>query len=656
MSLTASRVPLHAAITADQTHGSSFMTIATEAGIHQVKVKEVSDLVKHAGQKAVKLRIVERFLSEVERRLLKTSPIVFDIERIRAALQILKTIQEDDDIEECLEAEFRLEQEFHLWRDLIIERDKKIETYHFRRLCDSAPYPLDDEIFVALAAFYRELDFTPTSQSKFDLAVTRLFSKMTGPDRREMKAPRSETVTKLRQLLGRGESSAKSEDILRAVSSIDGFTSEANRLNVFEDLVKSNIFDRYRAFKRELGPVFFEAEIVAAAIECNITVGNVFDELLRRADEQLSARLTVDVDLPGALHDASPDSRVHIGELFKVFFGDSEMDKSGETETDYLSKLLTVAGQRPTAQPAGERAAGAASLQDRLAPVLRTLTEARPNAELLTNQLRRVDNAGGVSIGDFLFNSENAPDVLARRVLGLIIWTVEFREHDLNQQKELTETIQRECTALLVKCEHLADKLEAEIESCNEQDRMRLRRVLNCLRDSRLKLERSIVRFTNRKLASTESSPAAAPVKGPARPKQKRSVGSVLFRWTVISLVLTSITAAALYFVNKQFDGVLTSASGFATVDVRTLPQHELIKSAYRHDHTLFINAHDAWKDVSEEERSKALQAVVDDPKFARIQTIVVMGADGDVIESKSRGTVMPNYGSADAANIPNAQ
>src|SRR4029078_6519020 len=118
--------------------------------------------------------------------------------------------------------------------------------------------------------------------------------------------------------------------------------------------------------------------------------------------------------------------------------------------------------------------------------------------------LRRLESAGAVNINDFLYNKAESPDVLARRVLGLILWTIEFRESEIGKQKELTESIQRECTALLVKIEHLTNKLEAEIEHSDEYDQTRLRTVMNCLRDSRSRLERSIVRFTNRKMASAE--------------------------------------------------------------------------------------------------------------------------------------------------------
>ena len=95
------------------------MLTTADAGINSERLIEVSDLVKRAGEEAVQLRIVERFLSEVERRLLKKMPSIFDIQRIRTALEILKTLSEEDDIDECLEAEFRLDQEFHLWRELI---------------------------------------------------------------------------------------------------------------------------------------------------------------------------------------------------------------------------------------------------------------------------------------------------------------------------------------------------------------------------------------------------------------------------------------------------------------------------------------------------------------------------------------------------------
>ena len=177
--------------------------------------------------------------------------MIFNAFELRS--EILKTLSEEDDIDECLEAEFRLDQEFHLWKELIIERDQKIETYHFRRLCDSTPYPLEDGIFIALASFYRGLDLTPATQSKFDLSVTRLFTRSVSEGRREMKGLRSDIAKQVKRLFPRREGEVVSVDEAdSAVSTIESFTNEALEYEVFEDLVKANIFDRYRVFKREI--------------------------------------------------------------------------------------------------------------------------------------------------------------------------------------------------------------------------------------------------------------------------------------------------------------------------------------------------------------------------------------------------------------------
>jgi hypothetical protein len=479
------------------------MPTTTQPGLSVEKLQEISQLVRRAGDEAVQLRIVERFLSEVERRLLKTSPQVFDIERLRTALQILKSLTPEDDIDECLEAEFRLDQEFHLWRELIVQRDQKIETYHFRRLCDSAPFPLDDDVFVALAAFYRSLDLTSATQSKFDLSVTRLFTQQADMGRRELRSLRSDNVKRLKQMFGSRVSvesgSVVSRDAIEsAVSAIDSFIDEALSLADFEDLVRANIFDRYRAFKRDLDTMFFEPEIIAAAIECNVVVGNVFNNLLQAADDQLSSRLTVDVDLAAALHDPSPESRTHINELFRVFFSETEQsDEAVSSDIDYLGKLLAKSGSGNNSKPNKTRSQVTGSAQDRITPVLKELSQARPDSGSLLKLMQRSDILKGVDLHDFLYTADGDADMLCRRAFGLILWSIEFRESELALGGDATDSTRHQATSLLSKAENLATKLRNEIEVSDELNESRLRAVLNALLDSRLQLERAIVRFTS---------------------------------------------------------------------------------------------------------------------------------------------------------------
>jgi len=484
------------------------MAISTEAGLTTERLAEVSQLVKRAGDEAVRLRIVERFLSEVERRLLKMSPQVFDIERIRAALQILKSLTADDEIDECLEAEFRLDQEFDLWRELIVKRDERIETYHFRRLCDSAPYPLDDEVFLALAGFYKSLPLTSATQSKFDLSVTRLFTRAVSHEKREIRSFRSETVRRLKELFP-SRSASFSEAVTSAVGAIDGFIDEALSLTDFEDLVAANLFDRYRAFKRELGALFFEPDVIAAAIECNVVVGNVFNDLLQTADDQLGKSLTVDVDIAGALHDPAPQSRSHVNELFRVFFGDADASNvSLSDEVHYLGKLLDRSSGRDEALTASSHAQSTAStVQGRIAPILKTLSEAEPDIQMLLTQMQQCEISKSAELNDFLYAADGEPDVLCRRALGVIIWSVRFIEVGLEPEHS-RDLIRREATSLLTKSESLAAKLRNEIEVSDELNESRLRAVLNALLDARLKLERAIVRFTDQTASGELQKPA----------------------------------------------------------------------------------------------------------------------------------------------------
>jgi hypothetical protein len=623
------------------------MSTTIETGISTDRLKDISDLVKRAGEEAVQLRIVERFLSEVERRLLKSTPEIFDIQRIRTALQILKTMSEEDDIDECLEAEFRLDQEFQLWRELIVARDQKIETYHFRRLCDSAPYPLDDEIFVALGKFYQKLDLTPATQSKYDLSVTRLFTKPAGNGRREMRGLRSDNIKRLQNFFPPDEGHIVCQsDVDDAVATIESFTDEALNFRAFEELVKANLFDRYRNFKREIGMLFFEPEVVAAAIECNIAVGNVFDELLRSADEHLSSRLTVDVDIASALADPAPETRSHINELFRVFFGENEPNEQAvSSDVDYLGKLLSMSGSKNgSGHKADDAVIDSTSAQGRLAPFLRTLTEARPDTELLLKQMRRSESLRTFDINDFLYEADGKPDVLCRRALGLILWSLEFRENDLKQSKELTEAIQREATSLLYKAEHLAAKLQHEIEVSDELNESRLRGVLKALLDSRLKLERGIVRFTNRKIAEvTESVQNRVESPAAAAPKS-RSAFSTFGRWAIITLILVAVSAWLFSFMQQQFGNFVGNGQELSNVDVRTLPDHDLMKSAYRFNQTLFITVREGWMEQSQEDRKQVITNIFEKPGF-KFRTVVVMNEAGTVIENLSRDGLELNSG-----------
>jgi hypothetical protein len=241
-----------------------------------------------------------------------------------------------------------------------------------------------------------------------------------------------------------------------------------------------------------------------------------------------------------------------------------------------------------------------------------------------------------LEINDFLYASDGKPDVLCRRALGLVLWSTEFREHELRQSNELTESIQREATSLLYKAEHLATKLQHEIEVSDEHNESRLRGVLNALLDSRLKLERGIVRFTNRNIVEAAEASQPRVDKPPRSGKRSRSFGSILGRWVIIMLILTAATVGVFSFVQQQFGSMIGNAPNMSNVDILTLPDHEFMKASYRYNQTLFITARDTWMQRSQEERSETISKIIEKAGF-KFRTVVVMSDSGAMLENVSR-------------------
>jgi hypothetical protein len=307
---------------------------------------ELAHLFKQMSEEAIDLRIVEKFFSEVERRLLKESSPMFDIEPIKSSLQTLRSFTPETPLTQVWQVEFNLKQEFQYWRSILIDRDDKIETYHFRRFCDSGTEPLDGVVFAALTRFYRNRSHTPLSQSKFDLTATRLFTKELGAAIRHLTLVRSDLTERLAELFAQWDGKVYSpalvtEETLAIIGKIDEFIAETQSLNKFEQLINSKLFDRFREFKRDLEKRFFEPAIVAASIECNIAVGNVFKVLLGNANENLSTKLSSTFDFAEAFHDTSPNAKTRTSQfLHEVKLHETEDAAAASEELFHIWELL----------------------------------------------------------------------------------------------------------------------------------------------------------------------------------------------------------------------------------------------------------------------------------------------------------------------------
>ncbi|MGH9818828.1 MAG: hypothetical protein ACRD43_01565, partial [Pyrinomonadaceae bacterium] len=485
------------------------------------KLDHFRTLATKASNDAIQFRIVERFLCEVDRWLLKVAVPVFDVTLVKESIKALKSASNGDPTALGDKAETDLDEEFFRWEQLINERDQSIETYNFRRFCDSASEPLENEIFIALASFYRSQPYSHGGQSKFDLVVTRLYTDVDESGRRFLRFNPKEISQHIERALGVAEEDRSDRflDNAGAVTAIHSFIAEAQGLDDFESLIECRLFDRYREFKQELGQQFFEPMVVAAAVQCNVVFANAFNEMLEAANENLSEILTSDMDVPAALHDAGPDAQTHLSDLLQEFFDftpDDRFLREGKV-SDHIWELLSLARKAPEAQEQHADALTESpnfefdvtrSARERLLPFLETLTKPEPDAGLLLGQLGRSKSLQSLNLSDFLYTEDHSADARSRRILGLILWSEEFLQNELGRSTTLTPTAQHEVLSLIQKSEEFAGVLRSEINAASEKSRSRLLVVQNALLESRLRLEGAIVKFTNRNLAPSRESKA----------------------------------------------------------------------------------------------------------------------------------------------------
>jgi hypothetical protein len=269
---------------------------------------------------ALALRIAEKFLSELGRTTMRYAHEMFDVSSIKKLLGEIRSDTNGADTETRRILEGKLRNELDSWRNVLVRLDSGVEAYEIRRFCDSVPGSLDSNIFFALARFYRSMPLDNQSRSKFDLVITRAFEAPRLGGVRKWKFNRLEVTSRIRQLFREWDEQGSTSHVFEPaestqITAIEAVVKEAQALTDFESLVASNIFERFRDLKRGLGASYFHPECVAAAIECNIVLGNVFAEHLSNLNADLHERLSSRYDF-AAFMDATMDSSAAMVDLF----------------------------------------------------------------------------------------------------------------------------------------------------------------------------------------------------------------------------------------------------------------------------------------------------------------------------------------------------
>jgi len=452
---------------------------------------------------ALALRITEKFLSELARTTMRHAYEMFDVSGIKKLLGEVRSDgnSANSDLRKIVEGQLR--NELDRWRNVLVKRDSGVQAHEIRRFCDTVRGSLDSSIFFSLARFYRAMPLDTQSQSKFDLVITRAFEGSRKGRTRKTDFNRVEITSKIRQLFAEWDDSARTNNFdegaeKKLIARIEGFINEARELKDFESLAESNIFERVREFKRGLGPGYFQPECVAAAIECNLVIGNVFAELLSNLNADLHERLSSRFDFAAAFMDATVDTSIAMADVLCDLHlpGESEQGFGDSGDIVVLRSLLRHATVGTTeAEPAIQKRPAPESVQKRLAPELQTLSQTDPDVSLLQAHVKRISALDAIDLNDLLFDEKGDPDALGRRALAAMVCLEEFKENDLKKNRQLEPKITDEMIGMLHFAERVGDDLEKAIRETEHEYRSRLLAISNGLLTSRLRIERAVVRF-----------------------------------------------------------------------------------------------------------------------------------------------------------------
>jgi hypothetical protein len=259
-----------------------------------VVVDETEFYRRRAIDEVTSLQMVEHVFSGVEREQMRILPKPFNDITVKKALHDFLQVSKNSTASENAQAEFKLMQETESWCSALSHRDKHLSVSALRRYCETTKPVLSNQAIIALARFYRNLPHTESVRSKFDMIMTRLFTREAGGERRELLFDRDEIVRQINELYADWASvplySVEDEtELLLTTVKFDDFLAEAQDASDFDELVKKDFYNRLRLFKESVGDKFYAPLVLASAIESNVLIGNRYLELLEKEREHTSA-------------------------------------------------------------------------------------------------------------------------------------------------------------------------------------------------------------------------------------------------------------------------------------------------------------------------------------------------------------------------------
>ncbi|MEZ5347158.1 MAG: hypothetical protein R2681_16545 [Pyrinomonadaceae bacterium] len=289
-----------AAEDSEESEGESDQSVIEE---ESAKVPETKDPVLEKAEYAQRLidnvrslQHVQHILSGVQREQMREKPVDYDTVPVKQALHKFVDAVENSDEAQCATTESRLHEEIGKWHSVLSSQDRKTSVAHLRRYCEDTNPPLSSEAVSSMARFYRNSPFNEDVRSKFDLVVTRLFSKKIDGDKRQALMHRDQILERVKVLYADWASVSlyndenEDSDIILAAFKFEDFVAEVNKVKSFDELIRNGFFKRIKNFKEKLQENFFSPLLIAVAVECNVSIGNRYIDLINSERKKVDER------------------------------------------------------------------------------------------------------------------------------------------------------------------------------------------------------------------------------------------------------------------------------------------------------------------------------------------------------------------------------
>ena len=218
--------------------------------------------------------------------------------------------------------------------------------------------------------------------------------------------------------------------------------------------------------------------------------------------------------------------------------------------------------------------------------------------------------------------------------LKAVIWSEEIRTNELLTKDKFSDETVIEISFILEELQILNEQLKDKIDEMGKDSPHNLLYVANQLLETRLKLERGIVRYSK---YSIDNSLAYLTV--PPEPQQESvPVEKTPFfvlpygvnRWLFAATIVVLMGSFVLYLATGSSADSLKVEQEIEKLETQYLPGKENWTSAQRVYNTLYVTAKDSWKELDDIKQERILKRLLNQPTKNQLTTVIITDIDGE--------------------------